>query len=50
MAVELQPISNVIDNGAQIQQVVKCEIIDVFDEIPVLAVSFRFEKLSIKIL
>jgi len=40
MAVELQPISNVIDNGAQIQQMIKCEIIDVFDEIPVLAVSF----------
>jgi len=38
----LQPINNVIDNGAQIQQVIKCEILDAFDEVPVMAISFRF--------
>lgn len=40
LSFELQPISNVIENGAQIQQVVKVDVLDVFTEIPVLSVSF----------
>ena len=43
LAFELQPINNVIDNGAQIQQIVKCDILDIFEEVPVLNVSFRYE-------
>ena len=35
-----QPISNLIDGGAQVQQIVKVECLETFTEAPQLEVSF----------
>ena len=37
---ELQPISALIDGGAQVQQVIKIDCLDVFTEVPSLDLSF----------
>jgi len=37
---ELQPVSQVIDVGAQIQQVIKVDCLDVFTDVPSLDLSF----------
>lgn len=37
---ELQPVGNSIDGGAQIQQIVKVDVLDIFNEFPTIELSF----------
>jgi len=40
LTMELQPVGNSIDGGAQIQQIVKVDVVDIFNEFPTIELSF----------